>query len=164
MIRRPPRSTLFPYTTLFRSGFKDLPHLLAVEQFMQQYYRHSTRICDITSRFVSQAMYRSVWQRLVAWLPARRLERYFELTKDEITVPPDCRDEAFSEGSRILRLFQLSQSYGLVIADDLVQELPERVAPLADKDFRSESSRRSFLAILAGPGRGFPTLAALPPR
>src|SRR5258706_5563705 len=24
MIRRPPRSTLFPYTTLFRSGFKPL--------------------------------------------------------------------------------------------------------------------------------------------
>src|SRR2546422_1832576 len=24
MIRRPPRSTLFPYTTLFRSGLKDL--------------------------------------------------------------------------------------------------------------------------------------------
>src|SRR2546430_13590628 len=26
MIRRPPRSTLFPYTTLFRSGFAELPH------------------------------------------------------------------------------------------------------------------------------------------
>src|SRR2546429_6291186 len=25
MIRRPPRSTLFPYTTLFRSVFRDLP-------------------------------------------------------------------------------------------------------------------------------------------
>src|SRR5258708_22528637 len=25
MIRRPPRSTLFPYTTLFRSGFWELP-------------------------------------------------------------------------------------------------------------------------------------------
>src|SRR3712207_7016897 len=25
MIRRPPRSTLFPYTTLFRSGLRDLP-------------------------------------------------------------------------------------------------------------------------------------------
>src|SRR5437870_8947973 len=35
-------------------GFKDLPHLLAVEQFMQQYYRHSTRVCDITSRFRSE--------------------------------------------------------------------------------------------------------------
>src|SRR3712207_8229172 len=26
MIRRPPRSTLFPYTTLFRSGGEDLEH------------------------------------------------------------------------------------------------------------------------------------------
>src|SRR5436189_3099942 len=26
MIRRPPRSTLFPYTTLFRSGFHRGPH------------------------------------------------------------------------------------------------------------------------------------------
>src|SRR3712207_8419444 len=25
MIRRPPRSTLFPYTTLFRSGFRNWP-------------------------------------------------------------------------------------------------------------------------------------------
>src|SRR3712207_9374833 len=29
MIRRPPRSTLFPYTTLFRSSTTDLPRLLA---------------------------------------------------------------------------------------------------------------------------------------
>src|SRR3712207_8005523 len=28
MIRRPPRSTLFPYTTLFRSGRDDQVHLL----------------------------------------------------------------------------------------------------------------------------------------
>src|SRR3712207_6925556 len=28
MIRRPPRSTLFPYTTLFRSDFRDLFNLL----------------------------------------------------------------------------------------------------------------------------------------
>src|SRR3712207_7869202 len=27
MIRRPPRSTLFPYTTLFRSGWRPLPAL-----------------------------------------------------------------------------------------------------------------------------------------
>src|SRR3712207_7087932 len=26
MIRRPPRSTLFPYTTLFRSGYNIVPH------------------------------------------------------------------------------------------------------------------------------------------
>src|SRR5947209_9020032 len=32
MIRRPPRSTLFPYTTLFRSGFSSLWHLRQVPE------------------------------------------------------------------------------------------------------------------------------------
>src|SRR3712207_7068408 len=34
MIRRPPRSTLFPYTTLFRSGVKLRPELL--QQIQQE--------------------------------------------------------------------------------------------------------------------------------
>src|SRR3712207_7298284 len=32
MIRRPPRSTLFPYTTLFRSGLLYLTHLVAIAE------------------------------------------------------------------------------------------------------------------------------------
>src|SRR3989442_4767378 len=32
MIRRPPRSTLFPYTTLFRSRTSPVPHLLAFHE------------------------------------------------------------------------------------------------------------------------------------
>lgn len=142
-------------------GFNDLPHLLAVEQFMQQYYRHSTRICDLTARFVSQATRRSVWQRLAAWFPTRRLERYFALTRDEITVPPDLRDEALSDGGRILRLYQLAQMYGLNVADDLVQELPDYIAALPDSAFRSDFARRCFLAILSGPGRVSETLTAM---
>src|SRR3712207_178950 len=31
MIRRPPRSTLFPYTTLFRSSYRDRPLVLALD-------------------------------------------------------------------------------------------------------------------------------------
>ena len=142
-------------------GFKDLPHLLAVEQFMQQYYRHSSRICDLTTRFVSQAMQRTAWQRLTAWLPARRIERYFALTRDEITVPPDLRGEALADGGRILRLFHLAQTYGLNVADDLVQELPERIAAVPDTAYRSDQARRSLLAILSGPGRVAETLAAM---
>src|SRR5687768_18054420 len=33
MLRRPPRSTLFPYTTLFRSVVDDDPHIREVVQF-----------------------------------------------------------------------------------------------------------------------------------
>src|SRR2546429_3573683 len=36
MIRRPPRSTLFPYTTLFRSHFGDV-HQVALERLVQQH-------------------------------------------------------------------------------------------------------------------------------
>src|SRR5258705_7917096 len=34
MIRRPPRSTLFPYTTLFRSLLQRHPHLLAPSRLL----------------------------------------------------------------------------------------------------------------------------------
>src|SRR2546422_8246101 len=35
MIRRPPRSTLFPYTTLFRSGVNCLGHFLLVNLLLR---------------------------------------------------------------------------------------------------------------------------------
>src|SRR5438874_8101314 len=37
MIRRPPRSTLFPYTTLFRSGVEHQQHLTREQEFHQQF-------------------------------------------------------------------------------------------------------------------------------
>src|SRR2546430_12474181 len=39
MIRRPPRSTLFPYTTLFRSGFERVAQL-PLQPFFARHLRH----------------------------------------------------------------------------------------------------------------------------
>src|SRR3712207_8221190 len=39
MIRRPPRSTLFPYTTLFRSSLEDEPLHQAVARALHDYTR-----------------------------------------------------------------------------------------------------------------------------
>src|SRR2546430_17385691 len=46
MIRRPPRSTLFPYTTLFRSGKKiqDLGERTATEGTVQAYIHAGARV------------------------------------------------------------------------------------------------------------------------
>src|SRR5438067_3486352 len=50
MIRRPPRSTLFPYTTLFRSNVEEARHLWAMVYLLQKYFgrdgqdRKSTRL------------------------------------------------------------------------------------------------------------------------
>src|SRR5256886_12598405 len=47
MIRRPPRSTLFPYTTLFRSVFAKVADLTSREQtehLLKEVLRHYSRI------------------------------------------------------------------------------------------------------------------------
>src|SRR3712207_7095835 len=50
MIRRPPRSTLFPYTTLFRSLLRLLPHQLAAGLRRDDRHRrgeiHAQRLFD----------------------------------------------------------------------------------------------------------------------
>src|SRR3712207_7758841 len=43
MIRRPPRSTLFPYTTLFRSGGVAVLLQLGVDEGLEQLERHLLR-------------------------------------------------------------------------------------------------------------------------
>src|SRR5258708_13056466 len=47
MIRRPPRSTLFPYTTLFRSGFAGVGGSIELrEQMMLFGLRHADAVVD----------------------------------------------------------------------------------------------------------------------
>src|SRR2546428_13313298 len=53
MIRRPPRSTLFPYTTLFRSRFQDFPWRNARGQPNVQVVKHHLR-----TRFPRQVEHR----------------------------------------------------------------------------------------------------------
>src|SRR5256884_3960334 len=67
MIRRPPRSTLFPYTTLFRSDpfpYKDVDHLMSVkvwnpgEQGYRTYYS--------TDQFLEIAGRSSIFEGVIA--------------------------------------------------------------------------------------------------
>src|SRR5260370_10907940 len=55
MIRRPPRSTLFPYTTLFRSG----PHHGA--RLRRDHESHLQTGRDVTSETIPQQRGRSAW-------------------------------------------------------------------------------------------------------
>src|ERR1043166_4073069 len=60
MIRRPPRSTLFPYTTLFRSFFvlKTDPCVDPRYRFMIQDYRSEEHTSELQSRFgISYAVF-----------------------------------------------------------------------------------------------------------
>src|SRR3712207_7461550 len=48
MIRRPPRSTLFPYTTLFRSRVRQTPEQrAALLSFVAQQYEAGLSLCEL---------------------------------------------------------------------------------------------------------------------
>src|SRR6266704_3961281 len=54
MIRRPPRSTLFPYTTLFRSPRRlevEAPTVLAAIDSLEQQWRSEEHTSELQSRF-----------------------------------------------------------------------------------------------------------------
>src|SRR2546422_6024580 len=70
MIRRPPRSTLFPYTTLFRSVLLDLFEKLCGARLTLNYYRIGGVDSDFTPDLV---------QRLNAFLDTRSEEHTSEL-------------------------------------------------------------------------------------
>src|SRR2546422_3879486 len=55
MIRRPPRSTLFPYTTLFRSPLgRTAPYKVAFSHAIMKYSKHQKRSEEHTSELQSR--------------------------------------------------------------------------------------------------------------
>src|SRR5688572_32038032 len=50
MIRRPPRSTLFPYTTLFRSGFLPVIRQISKGESLRRKFKHTWERQGLRSR------------------------------------------------------------------------------------------------------------------
>src|SRR5205809_4905766 len=75
MIRRPPRSTLFPYTTLFRSGFSSTVRAPACRAFMVTRRSAHSTLAETTTMGVGF----SAMIRCVASKPFRSEEHTSEL-------------------------------------------------------------------------------------
>jgi [protein-PII] uridylyltransferase len=135
-----------------RFGFEDRPHLLAVEQFMQQYYRHTMGLHEATVRFVRRCKSRSIWSRLTGWLPTTKVEKYFVLSGEVLTVPDELRPRVIESPALLMRLFDLARSKRVAIEPALVEEIHRHMEGLADEGFRTPEVSRIFMSILAGPG------------
>ena len=133
-------------------GFTDRPHLLAVEQFMQQYYRHTMGLHAASMRFVERCRPRSLWQRLVRWLPSPRIDQYFVVDGDALTVPVELRSQVLDRPASLLRLFDLARSRKLSIDPSLLEDIHRHAEMLSVEGFRTHETGRTFLSILAGPG------------
>src|SRR3712207_7474164 len=78
MIRRPPRSTLFPYTTLFRSGWR-------VNQWLKQAVLLSFRLTDSAPMDTAAGAYDKVPLKFAGWGPNRFREAGFRVRSEEHT-------------------------------------------------------------------------------
>src|SRR5256885_6883759 len=84
MIRRPPRSTLFPYTTLFRSGRGLHQHLgRAVEGCFRQPCHHLYRSEEHTSELQSPC---NLVCRLLLEKKKKKKKKYINIEKNNIKI------------------------------------------------------------------------------
>src|SRR3712207_7194895 len=70
MIRHPPRSTLFPYTTLFRSNLSDKPH--GVRAYRLELLARDAQRLILACGERTAAVVGHDWGAMVAWLTAMR--------------------------------------------------------------------------------------------
>lgn len=142
-------------------GFEDRPHLLAVEQFMQQYYRHTMGLHEICRRFVDRCRSVSLWRRMAQLLPAPKVDGHFIVTGQCLDVPLELRGRVLDSPALLLRLFELAGARRLRIDTDLLDAIHQHMETVSSDAFRSPEVSRSFLTILAGPGAVADTLEAM---
>ena len=142
-------------------GFEDRPHLLGVEQFMQQYYRHTMGLHETMLRFVDRCQAISAKRRSARALPVAVVDGYFVVTGRRLTVPSELRARVLDSPDLLLRLFDMARSRRLKIDTDLVDEIHSHMDSVSNEAFRTPEVSRIFLKILAGPEAVAGTLKAM---
>lgn len=133
-------------------GFQDQPHLLAVEQFMQQYYRHTVGLHERCTRFVERCRSVPLWRRMARFLPAPRIEECFVVRGGVLTVAEDKRAKVLESPVLLLKLFDLARARQLTIVPPLLEDIHRHVDAVSAEAYRTPEVSRIFLSVLSGPG------------
>ena len=143
-------------------GLADLPNLLAVEQFMQQYFRHTTGLHDRCMRFLEQQAQEPSWiGRLRQWWPNALIEDKFRVENQRITIPAEKLHGILESPVGLLRLFELSQEQAIPVDSKVLNEISQYLAIIPNEQFHTQEVSRIFRGILNRPGRIGQTLEAM---
>ncbi len=143
------------------TGFQDRPHLLAVEQFMQQYYRLTMGLHERAMRFLARCRSVPMWHRVQRFLPTPRLEGQFVQVGEELSIPTEERAKVLDDPIRILTLFEVARNRRLVIAADLQDEVLQHAEALPSDAFTTPEASAVFLRIVSDGGGVARTLEAM---
>jgi len=142
-------------------GLSDLPNLLAVEQFMQQYFRHTTGLHDRCMRFLEQAQEQSWGDRLRRWWPNSLIENNFLIENHRLTIPSEKLLGVLESPVWLLRLFEISHDQAVPIDSRILNELSQHLTTVPNERFHTEAVSRLFRGILSRPGQIGHTLEAM---
>lgn len=120
-----------------------------VERFMQTYFRHSTAIADIASRFVARHRPQSIASHVLRFLLTHRSNGIFKVNREEIDVVARHRDFVCRNPERLLNLYELASLYSVNLSPNLLEAIKQAVPSFPPE--LSEAAARQFLSIL---GRG----------
>ncbi|QDT39324.1 [protein-PII] uridylyltransferase [Stratiformator vulcanicus] len=130
-------------------GFEHRPGQRDVEQFMQEYFRHATAICDIADRFAERLRPRHAISRIKNALLTRRVGGVFLLSPTTIDVLPNATERITASPERVIELFLFVARDGV----DLTPRLEEAITRATGR-FPNELTHetcRLFLLVLDTP-------------
>jgi len=139
----------------------DQPHMLAVEQFMQQYYRHTMGLHERCLRFIDRTREFPWWKRWLRVMPSPLIEGHFLKAGDRLTVPSEKLTQVLGNPELLVRLFRLSQERGLPVESQMIDELHSYLEDIPNEQFHTPIVSRIFREILSETGRVAQTLMAM---
>ncbi len=132
-------------------GYRDEPHMLGVEQFMQHYYRLTTGIHHRAMRFAERAGSGSLWTRLKKLWPSPVIDGFFRVVDGRLSIYDEKLMQVLEDPDHLLSLFQVAQRQGVTIDGLVLEEIHRHVESMPDHLFASPSVSRRFRELLSAP-------------
>ena len=131
-------------------GYEDSGRVLAVEDFMRDYYRHGNKVEHFTSSLISRCIWRDEGAlKILGYFVRRPVGAGCFVLKGELIVP----DETIVENKPgvMMEIFELAQKHGVTLNVRVKGLIRKNLALINDKFRRSREVNQSFLNILRSP-------------
>ncbi|MCE9604551.1 MAG: [protein-PII] uridylyltransferase [Planctomycetia bacterium] len=111
-------------------GFRGNAGQLPVEEFMQQYFRLTSRVSGIATRFIDRTRETPLWSKMMSPLVSHRFERDFVVGPQQIGLRRSAHAQLSTGLDEILRLCVLANLYDKPIDRDTIEAIREAVPKL----------------------------------